>query len=341
MHSGRTRPAYVGSWVLAFAAIAISVGAGACAQMSTNNAQVQQPQVQSKIILVPNSIDFSSVVLGQKNSQTVKLTNADSKGVQITGISIVGSGLSVTGVTLPLALGPQDSGTFNIEFAPQSQGPVSGVLTVESAVASQNFQVKGTGAKAEAKLQTDPASIDFGKLAIKKTTTRKVTVSNTGNSKIAISKVALSGTGFSVSDLPSQFALDPQQTTTFEVSFHPQVKGNVKGSLTFTSKNLSSPVALPLAGNAVDAGSVPASSGHTVNLEWDASPGKVSGYYVYRSEESRGPFEKLTKSLTGNTSFSDSEVESGQKYYYVVTSVNHGGHESKHSDQVSVTIPNP
>jgi hypothetical protein len=317
------------------------MGAGACGQMSTDGAHVQQPGAQSKIVLVPNSIDFSEVVLGQKNSQTVKLTNADTKRLQVTGISIAGSGLSVTGVTLPLSLEPQDSGTFNIEFAPKSTGAVSGTLTIESSVAAQTFNVKGTGTKAKPGLQTDPASLDFGKLTVKKKTTRQVTVSNTGNSKITINKVALSGTGFGVSGLPSQFALEPQQSTTFEISFHPQAKGSVKGSLSFSSKDLSSSVAMSLAGDAVDPGSVPESSGHIVNLEWNASPGKVAGYNVYRSEDSTGPYDKLTTSLNSDTTFSDSEVKSGQKYFYVVTSVNHGGHESKHSEEISVTIPNP
>jgi len=312
--------------------------------MNADNAHGQQPPqpaAQSKIVLVPSAIDFSSVVLGQKNSQTVKLTNGDSKQAQITDISISGAGLSVTGVTLPLSLGPQDSQTFNIDFAPKSSGPVSGTLTIQSTLAAATFNVKGTGAKAQPKLQTDPASIDFGKLAVKKTTTRKVTISNTGNSKVNISKVSLGGTAFSVSDLPSQFALEPQQSTSFQVSFHPQAKGVVKGSLSFTSKDLAAPLALSLSGNAVDAGSVPASSGHTVTLEWEASPGKILGYNVYRGEESDGPYDQLTNSLSSSTSYVDSEVESGQKYYYVVTSVNQGGHESKRSDQVSVTIPSP
>lgn len=309
--------------------------------MSTDGARAQQPGAQSKIVLVPNSIDFSSVVLGQKNSQTVKLTNGDTKRIHITNVSIAGAGLSVTGVTLPLSLDPQASETFNLEFAPKSSGPVTGTLTIESTVPTETFTVKGVGTKAKPRLQTDPASIDFGKIAVKKTTTRQVTVSNTGNSKITVNKVALSGSGFSVSDLPSQFSLEPLQTTTFQVTFHPQAKGNVKGSLSFTSKELSSPVAMALAGNAVDPGSVPASSGHTVNLEWDASPGKVAGYNVYRSEQPGGPYDKLTNSLNSDTTFSDSQVQSGLTYYYVVTSVNHGGHESKHSGQASATIPNP
>ena len=309
--------------------------------MSTDGARAQQPGVQSKIVLVPDSIDFSSVVLGQKNSQTVKLTNRDTKRIHITNVSIAGAGLSVTGITLPLSLDPQASETFNLEFAPKSSGPVSGTLTIESTVPTQIFTVKGVGTKAKPRLQTDPASIDFGKIAVKKTTTRQVTVSNTGNSKITVSKVALSGSGFSVSELPSQFSLEPLQTTTFQVTFHPQAKGSVKGSLSFTSKDLPSSVAMALAGNAVDPGSVPASSGHTVNLEWDASPGKVAGYNVYRSEQPGGPYDKLTNSLNSDTTFSDSQVQSGLTYYYVVTSVNHGGHESKHSGQASVTIPTP
>jgi P pilus assembly chaperone PapD len=314
---------------------------GGCAQMSSDGAHVQQPTTQSKIVLIPNSVDFSDVAVGQKNSQTLKLSNSGTTNAQITSIAVTGAGLSITGVTLPFSLAPQASETFNVEFAPKSTGSVTGTLSIESAGVSQNFNVKGAGTKAQAKLQTDPVSIDFGKLAVKNTSQRKVTITNTGNARCTITKVSLSGTGFSISGVPSQLVLDPQQTASFEVTFKPQAKGATKGSIGFVSKDLSAAPAISLAGDAVDAGSVPAASHHSVKLEWDAAPGNPAGYNVYRGEQNGGPYDKLTSSSAKSTNFTDTDVQSGQKYYYVVTSVNRGGHESKHSDQVSVTIPTP
>jgi fibronectin type 3 domain-containing protein len=44
---------------------------------------------------------------------------------------------------------------------------------------------------------------------------------------------------------------------------------------------------------------------------------------------------------TVNTSYTDSNVQSGVTYYYVVTSVDAQSHESTYSNEVQVTVPTP
>ena len=79
----------------------------------------------------------------------------------------------------------------------------------------------------------------------------------------------------------------------------------------------------------------------SATLAWDADtdPG-VAGYRVYRSELS-GVFAPppLTSSLLTTTSFTDSTVQQGHTYYYVVTAVTIIGLESGYSNQVQVDIP--
>jgi fibronectin type 3 domain-containing protein len=45
--------------------------------------------------------------------------------------------------------------------------------------------------------------------------------------------------------------------------------------------------------------------------------------------------------LEASTSYTDSGVQSGQTYFYVVTAVNSSNAESAYSDQVTFVIPNP
>ncbi|MEW6303034.1 MAG: Ig-like domain-containing protein [Verrucomicrobiota bacterium] len=56
------------------------------------------------------------------------------------------------------------------------------------------------------------------------------------------------------------------------------------------------------------------------NLGWGASPESVAGYHVYRANSANGPFVRVSTSLVGGTSFTDTSVSSGT-YTYMVRAV--------------------
>ena len=84
--------------------------------------------------------------------------------------------------------------------------------------------------------------------------------------------------------------------------------------------------------------------GASVGLAWDPSPDPgVAGYRVYRTET---PVTILTPPLNGSTlvtatSFTDSTVQSGHTYYYIVTAVSSTGLESTRSNAVQTTVVAP
>jgi len=79
---------------------------------------------------------------------------------------------------------------------------------------------------------------------------------------------------------------------------------------------------------------------HSVVLSWNASgTSGVTGYYVYRSTVSGGPYMKLNSSPVATLTYTDSNnVQSGTTYFYVATAVDPSG-ESLPSKQVSASIP--
>ena len=324
--------------------VLLALGASGCTHIDSSGTSSATPASDSKIVLTPSSVDFSSVAVGQKNSQTIKITNEDSKIHQITGAQISGAGLTLSGLKFPLILAAQVSQTFNIEFAPSSTGTVNGKLTVEAnAIGTETFSVKGTGTKASAKLELSPATVNFGNTPLKQTVAQRITVSNNGSAPISVTGVILGGVGFAVSELPAHFELQSQQQRTFLVTFLPTVKGPAKGDLTFVSKYAGSPTTMAMTGTGVDGGAEPAKSSHSVSLGWQASSGHIEGYNVYRAESSSSAplYTKLTASPISMINYRDSDVASGQEYQYFVTSVSTNGRESAHSDGVTVLIPNP
>jgi hypothetical protein len=80
-------------------------------------------------------------------------------------------------------------------------------------------------------------------------------------------------------------------------------------------------------------------SNQSVLLSWQASTSSVSGYNVYRSTASGGPYSRVNNSLVSGLSYTDSSVAASTTYYYVTTSVTSAGVESGYSNQASATIP--
>jgi fibronectin type 3 domain-containing protein len=79
-----------------------------------------------------------------------------------------------------------------------------------------------------------------------------------------------------------------------------------------------------------------------VTLRWNPSKSSgIVGYYVYRGTESGGPYSKVNSSAIAGTQYTDTSVQPGHTYYYVVRSVESNGVQSTDSDQVSANIPTP
>ena len=81
---------------------------------------------------------------------------------------------------------------------------------------------------------------------------------------------------------------------------------------------------------------------HSVTLRWNAPPANpgtsVSGYNIYRSTAPGGPFVKIASRVPGPP-YEDRLTNSGRTYFYVVTSIDQGGRESRFSAEARAVIP--
>lgn len=76
-----------------------------------------------------------------------------------------------------------------------------------------------------------------------------------------------------------------------------------------------------------------------VDLSWDAVDDATS-YIVKRSETEGGPYQTIATTTTGSITYSDTGLQNGTTYYYVVSAVNAGG-ESSNSNETSATPTAP
>jgi fibronectin type 3 domain-containing protein len=81
---------------------------------------------------------------------------------------------------------------------------------------------------------------------------------------------------------------------------------------------------------------------HKVYLHWHRAVPKKSvkivSYNVYRSATSGEHYVRLASDVR-KPNYTDTQVNSGTTYFYVVTAVDELGHESKYSNEVEARIP--
>ncbi len=182
-------------------------------------------------------------------------------------------------------------------------------------------------------LNASQGSLNFASVNIGSSSVLPVSFTNAGTGSVTIANVSISGAGYSASGVSSGQILTPGQSATLNVTFTPSSAGSLPGSVTVGSNATNSPVSVSLSGTGVQ----PVS--HSVTLTWTASTSTVTGYNVYRSTVSGGPYSKVNSSLVAGTTYTDSTVQASQGYFYVLTSVDASGTESAFSTEVSVTIP--
>jgi hypothetical protein len=299
-----------------------------------------QPTTSSvaAISVAPASINFGSVPLGGTASQSITISNGGTSNLTITRASASSAGVTITGVTLPLVIDAGKQSTLNVIFSPKAAGTLAGDVSIMSSISStpSTVSLSGIGMASTAVLSASLPSFNFGSVAVGKSSALTVKVTNVGNSNVTISKVTVSGASYAVAGVSAGLILSPGQSATLDSTFSPLTAGSFSGIVTIASNASNSPGTILLSGS-----SAVQAAAHSVALSWTPSTSTVSGYNVYRSAVSGGPYSKLDSSVLATDVLTDSTVQAGQSYSYVVRSVTAGGVESVDSTQVSITIPTP
>jgi hypothetical protein len=275
-----------------------------------------------------SSLGFGSVAVGSTATLPVALTNAGTTAVVIAQAQLSGTGFSIGGPTLPLILLPNQSATFNVAFSPQSATSFTGSLIVPNG--SVTIPISGTGTTAS-QLVLSPAAMNFGNVNVGSTSTLPVTLTANGGA-VTISSSASSSSQFSLQGASFPLTIASGKSASFSVAFTPNNSGSTSGTLSLSSNASDSNAQEGLSGIGV-------AVTHNVSISWQPSVSQVTGYNVYRGASPMGTYSKVNSSLNPGTSFTDSNVTSGQTYYYAATSVNSAGEESTYSTPVQVVIP--
>jgi len=186
-------------------------------------------------------------------------------------------------------------------------------------------------------LTINATSIGFGNVALNQPATQTVTLTSTGTGSVTVNSAVIAGTGFTLSGPTFPVTLTSGQIATLDVEFDPTALGAASGTLTITSTSSTNGTAvITLTGTGVAAS-------YAVDLSWDApssSPDPVAGYNVYKEPSGSSNYQLVGSTVgVGATSLTDTNVQDGQVYEYIVESVDASGNTSVPTSPLPVTIP--
>ncbi len=170
---------------------------------------------QPGLSIAPASFAYGSVSDGQTKSQTFTLTNTGSASLTISQLSVSGAGYSVSGLATPSTIAAGASATFSAVFAPTTAGSLPGTITISSNApgSPSTVALSGTGVAGTVALSANPTSLAFGSVNAGTTSSKSVTLTNSGTANVTISQVTVSAKDVTTSGVTTPVTLTPGPVT--------------------------------------------------------------------------------------------------------------------------------
>ncbi len=197
------------------------------------------------IDLFPTTLSFGSVMIGATSALDATISNLGTADLELGSLAVVNaSEFTITVDPSFQTLGPNDTTTVQVTYAPVNAGSDTGLVEIPSNDPDENpvFLVLDGSEMPVPDIVVDPLSIDFGQVDIGHTNVHTVFVDNIGAANLDVTAVTLSGSSdFSVSSggLPGvlvQFA----QATAY-VTYAPSDDVDDSATLTFASNDPDEP----------------------------------------------------------------------------------------------------
>jgi hypothetical protein len=221
----------------------------------------------------------------------------------------------------------------------------AGLFQAPTVTTDQNVTVKATSVADTSKSATASVTVKAPAPVLAVAPSSLTFSAQQGGGNPAPASLSVSNTGggtltYSVSSAAAWLAVTPNTGSAPKVlQATPAITGLVPG--TFTGHIT---ISAPGAGNSPITVTVvltitAVTLQHSVDLSWNSSTtSNVVSYSAYRSTSQGGPYILVGSAITGLT-YTDSTVQSGVTYYYVVTAFNDAAQESVYSNEAKAVVP--
>jgi Abnormal spindle-like microcephaly-assoc'd, ASPM-SPD-2-Hydin len=223
------------------------IGASTDAAQSDNKSAV-------RLSCKPCDLRFGGVAVSQTKTFSVTMTNGGPAVQTISAVSRSAAEFNVAGLKLPLTVRAGQSAHFDVRFTPAVAKHFDGQFKfwVLGSKLPVYVLAHGTGVAPHGVVTASPSSLGFGSVQIGNNAQRTIALTNPTKTTVTVSKVAVTGTGFSVTGIALPLTLTAGQSFTFTSIFAPTAAGNFAGNLSVTAD--ASHLVVPVSGTGSAAG---------------------------------------------------------------------------------------
>src|SRR3984893_7430048 len=228
---------FAGALILCSTVLMILLWTSGCTGMVSghNNAQ-------SAIQVIPGAVDFGSVGTGKQVSHTATVINNSKTTVTLTKAIVSRSEFSISGLKFPLSLNPGQRSNFTVWYKGGRAGKAAGTLSFNGQPGSPNAVIlTGSTGGSSQQLTVSPGSHNFGNVTVNTVANTAVTLTNSGAANLTISRIVVSGTGFTGSSIKTPMTVPAGGNVVVDVSFSPKTSGNFFGAVTVSSDDPNAP----------------------------------------------------------------------------------------------------
>ena len=190
-----------------------------------------------------SSLHFGKIAVGSSESQVIDVTNPGSASVTVSSVSVSGAEFTVSGVNLPVSIGPGQTIPLSVTFRPAVNGWMREQITLSDTSSTSVLQIMsaGTGVNSLG-LTASPSSLSFGSVSIGSTVPLPVVLTNSRSWNQTIDAFQVTGSGFSITAPAVPLVLGAGQSVTVNISFSPQSSGLIGGSVFVVGPNINVPL---------------------------------------------------------------------------------------------------
>ena len=247
------------------------------------------------------SISFGDVAVGQTVSKAVTLTSTGTVPVTISGISVVGSLFTTSGVAVPLTLNPGQTATLNLSFYSPHVSSFTGIVTIASDSSGGNVVINtsANGVSGTSALAASSTNVDFGNVATGQSAKQAITLTATGSVPVTISGLSVAGSLFAASGIATPLTLNPGQTATLNLSFYADHASTFTGILTIANNSSAGNIVVNMAGSGVAGASTLGVSSTNVNFG-NVATGQTAKQTITLSSTGNAPVTISSLSVAGS-----------------------------------------
>jgi Ca2+-binding RTX toxin-like protein len=212
-------------------------------------------------VISPTSlaIDFGTVAVadGPSTPQTITIQNTGSADLLVSGVSVTGAdAASFSAVAAPACaiVAPGGFCVIDVTFDPATTGPKAADVSIAHNASGSPIMVGLSGIGGAPVASVSPASLAFGSVTTGTTSAPlSITVSNTGNTNLVVSGVALSGpnAGQFTIVVNACGTVAPAGSCNIDVAFAPTTVGAKSAQVDITHNAAGSPSSVTLSGTGV------------------------------------------------------------------------------------------